>query len=81
LSEQNIRAEVDRYIAWPGQALAYKLGELRIWAMRRNAESLLGDQFDLREFHDVLLGNGALPIAMLESIVERWIDETLIAAE
>ncbi len=81
LSEQNIRSEVDRYIAWPGQALAYKLGELRIWAMRRDAESLLGDQFDLREFHDVLLGNGALPIAMLESIVERWIDDTLIAAE
>ncbi len=81
LSEQNIRSEVDRYISWPAQALAYKLGELRIWKMRRNAESLLGEQFDLREFHDVLLGKGALPIAMLESIVERWIDDTLIAAE
>ncbi len=81
LSEQNIRAEVDRYISWPGQALAYKLGELRIWAMRRNAESILGDNFDLRDFHDVLLQNGALPIAMLEDVVERWIDETLVAAE
>ena len=81
LSEQNIRAEVDRYISWPGQALAYKLGELRIWAMRRNAESVLGDRFDLRDFHDVLLGNGALPIAMLEAVVERWIDTTLIAGE
>jgi uncharacterized protein (DUF885 family) len=81
LSEQNIRAEVDRYISWPGQALAYKLGELRIWAMRRNAESVLGDLFDLRDFHDVLLGNGALPIAMLEAVVERWIDTTLIAGE
>ena len=81
LSEQNIRSEVDRYISWPAQALAYKLGELRIWKMRRNAESLLGEQFDLREFHDVVLSNGALPIAMLESIVERWIDDTLIAAE
>ena len=78
LSEQNIRAEVDRYISWPGQALAYKLGELRIWAMRRNAESVLGDRFDLRDFHDVLLQNGALPIAMLEAVVERWIDATLI---
>ena len=81
LSEQNIRAEVDRYISWPGQALAYKLGELRIWEMRRNAESILGDNFDLRDFHDVLLKNGALPIAMLDDVVERWIDETLIAVE
>ena len=81
LSEQNIRAEVDRYISWPGQALAYKLGELRIWEMRRNAESVLGDRFDLRYFHDMLLENGALPIAMLEAVVERWIDETLVAAE
>jgi uncharacterized protein (DUF885 family) len=81
LAEQNIRAEVDRYISWPGQALAYKLGELRIWEMRRNAESVLGDNFDLRDFHDALLKNGALPIAMLEAVVERWIDETLLAAE
>ena len=81
LSEQNIRSEVDRYISWPGQALAYKLGELRIWAMRRNAEEILGENFDLRDFHDVLLSNGALPIAMLEAVVERWIDATLIAED
>jgi uncharacterized protein (DUF885 family) len=49
--------------------------------MRRNAESVLGDRFDLRDFHDVLLSNGALPIAMLEAVVERWIDATLIAGE
>ena len=79
LSELNIRAEVDRYISWPGQALAYKLGELKIWEMRRNAEAVLGERFDLREFHDVILANGALPIAMLESVVERYIDETLEA--
>ncbi len=80
LSEANVRAEVDRYISWPGQALAYKLGELRIWEMRRNAEQVLGDHFDLREFHDVLLMNGALPIAMLEAVVERYIDEKLTTA-
>ena len=81
LSEANVRAEVDRYISWPGQALAYKLGELRIWEMRRNAEEVLGDRFDLREFHDVLLMNGALPIAMLEAVVERYIDDKLTSAE
>lgn len=75
LSEGNIRAEVDRYISWPGQALAYKLGELKIWELRRIAEHDLGDQFDLREFHDVILGNGAVPLAMLESIVFRWIEQ------
>lgn len=73
LSEGNIRAEVDRYISWPGQALAYKLGELKIWELRRIAEHDLGDGFDLREFHDVVLGNGAVPLAMLEDIVLRYI--------
>lgn len=73
LSEGNIRAEVDRYISWPGQALAYKLGELKIWELRRIAEHDLGDGFDLREFHDVVLGNGAVPLAMLEDIVMRYI--------
>jgi uncharacterized protein (DUF885 family) len=81
LSEGNIRAEIDRYISWPGQALAYKLGELQIWEMRRKAETLLGDRFDLRQFHDVLLRNGALPMALLQSVVERYIDTQLSAGE
>ncbi len=73
LSPANVRAEVDRYISWPGQALSYKLGELKIWELRRRAEEALGNDFDLREFHDVLLGNGALPLTMLEAEIDRWI--------
>lgn len=79
LSSGNIRAEIDRYISWPGQALAYKLGELKIWELRRRAETSLGEAFDIREFHDLLLVNGALPLAMLDGVVERYIDGRLAA--
>lgn len=74
LSVHNITTEVDRYITWPGQALAYKIGELSITALRAKAESELGSKFDLRAFHDTVLGNGALPIAILENIVTEWIE-------
>jgi len=77
LSEGNIRAEIDRYISWPGQALAYKLGELEIRELRRRAETVLGDAFDIREFHDAVLANGALPLAMLEHVVEAYIESRL----
>lgn len=77
LSAANARAEIDRYISWPGQALAYKLGELKIWELRRKAEQDLGDEFDIRNFHDALLGNGALPLKMLETEIERFIEATL----
>ncbi len=74
LSVHNITTEIDRYITWPAQALAYKIGELSITALRHKAESELGDKFDLRAFHDTVLGNGALPIAILENIVTEWIE-------
>jgi uncharacterized protein (DUF885 family) len=65
---------VDRYIAWPGQALAYKLGQLEILKLRQSARQKLGDKFDLRAFHDEVLGNGALPLDVLDSQVNTWIE-------
>ena len=74
MDEPNIQSEVDRYIAWPGQALAYKLGQLEILKLREEARQKLGDKFDIRAFHDEVLGNGALPLDVLDSEVNSWID-------
>jgi len=76
LSKHDIEAEVDRYIAWPGQALAYKLGERKILALRDEAERELGDRFDIRDFHDHLLRDGAMPLDMLEKQIHDWIERT-----
>ncbi|MED5384995.1 MAG: DUF885 family protein [Pseudomonadota bacterium] len=76
LSAVNVRAEVDRYISWPGQALAYKLGEMKILELRQRTEAALGDAFDLRSFHDALLGQGALPLDILDTVIENYIAGT-----
>jgi uncharacterized protein (DUF885 family) len=73
LSPENISNEVDRYIGWPGQALAYKVGQLEIFALRREAQTALGDRFTLAGFHDVVLGGGAVTLPVLGERVRAWI--------
>lgn len=73
LSMHNVTTEIDRYISWPAQALSYKLGELTIKRLRSKAEQALGQDFNIREFHDAVLGNGSLPLAVLEQQIEQYI--------
>ncbi len=75
LASHNIKTEVERYISWPGQALAYKIGELKILELRKRAETQLGDKFNIRRFHDAILLDGGMPLDLLEAKINRWIFE------
>jgi prolyl oligopeptidase len=74
-TKQDVMNEVDRYINWPGQALAYKIGQLKILELRANAESEFGDKFDIKDFHHEVLKRGALPLDILEEYIIQWIEE------
>jgi len=76
-SKLDIENEVDRYIAWPGQALAYKIGQLKILELRNKAEKQLGDKYDIKDFHHEVLKRGSLPLDILEAYINEWIDESL----
>ena len=72
-------AVIDRYLATPGQALAYKIGQMKISQLRAKAKARLGERFDLRAFHDELLGAGALPLSVLETRMDAWIEAQTVA--
>jgi uncharacterized protein (DUF885 family) len=73
LTEAEVTREIERYVVWPGQATSYKVGQQAILALRTQAEKALGERFDSREFHEMILMNGAMPLAILEESVASWI--------
>jgi uncharacterized protein (DUF885 family) len=74
MDDQNIETEVDRYIAWPAQALSYKMGQMKILELRGKAHRELAEKFDLRKFHDAVLDQGPLPLDVLETKIKVWIE-------
>jgi uncharacterized protein (DUF885 family) len=77
-TDQDITVEVDRYIVWPAQALAYKIGQMKIRELRTEAETRLGAKFDVRKFHDAVLEDGAVPLGVLETRMKQWIDSQAV---
>lgn len=75
LSHHNCTTEIDRYITWPGQATGYKVGEIKIKELRNWATKELGDKFDVRDFHDVILGVAPVPLSFLEATVRAWVEK------
>lgn len=75
MAMSDVESEIERYIVWPGQALAYKVGMMKILELREKAKTTLGDRYDIREFHDVVLKNGAVPMTLLERLVDEYIVE------
>ena len=73
-TQHDVEVEIDRYIVWPGQALAYKIGELTIQSLRKQAEEKLQDRFDIREFHNIILKDGAIPLDILENKISEYIN-------
>ena len=74
---ESVVSEIQRYIVMPGQATSYKIGMLKIQELRKRAEESLGEKFSLKTFHDKILGGGALPLPLLEKVIDRWIEQTL----
>jgi len=75
MTEDEVTREIERYVVWPGQACAYKTGQLAILRARARAEKELGDKFDLRQFHELVLGNGAMPLGILDNVVDEWVEK------
>ena len=79
-SDGGVVTEVERYMGLPGQACAYKVGQLKILELRERAKAALGSKFNLKEFHTVVLENGAMPLTILQQLVEEWINRTKAAS-